>query len=223
MSASATVSSLVKAVRRWLSVVENWLRWKERWQERPSISCLIRHSIPSRKVINGHSKTKNLAMFHHGSSVAAVLGNCSWNFSSTHPCHEEIKTNGNIRAITNLLFGFMMIDKTLRNQAVNSQLGRPPKCRLEWGHDTPFHFECYVTDCSVTYSLFSEDGMPIRATAQITLKEVKDPDNLAMQNPTSGGDPGRRIHVVREGDRIDLIAYRQYGDASAWRLIADAN
>jgi nucleoid-associated protein YgaU len=46
---------------------------------------------------------------------------------------------------------------------------------------------------------------------------------LARQNPTSGTDPGRRVHVVREGDRIDLIAYDYYKDAFVWRLIADAN
>jgi hypothetical protein len=158
----------------------------------------------------------------------------SWEFAGGGPRELQLElffdasmpprnSTPNIRAITNMLFGFMMIDKGLKSQAVNSQLGRPPKCRLEWGHDTPFHFECYVTDCSVTYSLFSEDGAPIRATAQMTLKEVKDPDNLARQNPTSGGEPGRRVHVVREGDRIDLIAFQYYKNAFAWRVIADAN
>ena len=117
----------------------------------------------------------------------------------------------------------MMIDRNLRDQATNSGMGRPPQCRLEWGRDTRFHFECYVTDCSVKFLLFTADGVPIRATATLTLKEVKDPTDLARQNPTSGGEPGRHVHVVREGERLDWIAYEHYGDASAWKRIAEAN
>jgi Contractile injection system tube protein len=129
----------------------------------------------------------------------------------------------NLRKVTNQLFAFMLIDPRLKNQAVNSQLGRPPRCRLEWGRDTPFHFECYVTDCTVKFMLFTEDGVPVRATAALTLKEVKDPESLARQNPTSGGEPGRRLHVVSEGERLDWIAYLEYGDAAEWKRIADAN
>lgn len=128
-----------------------------------------------------------------------------------------------LRKVTDRLFAFMLIDRGLRGQAVNSQLGRPPRCRLEWGRDTPFHFECYVTDCTVKFMLFTEDGVPIRATATLTLKEVKDPENLARQNPTSGGEPGPRQHVVSEGERLDWIAYQEYGDANEWKRIADEN
>lgn len=129
----------------------------------------------------------------------------------------------NLRKVTNQLFAFMLIDQRLKSQAVNSQLGRPPRCRFEWGRDTPFHFECYVTDCTVNFVLFTEDGVPIRATATLTLKEVKDPENLARQNPTSGGELGRRVHVVSEGERLDWIAYQEYGDANKWKQIAEAN
>ena len=128
-----------------------------------------------------------------------------------------------VRKATNKLFAFMRIDQGLKNQAANSQLGRPPRCRLEWGRDTPFHFECFVTDCTVKFLLFTEDGVPIRATASLTLKEAKDPDNLARQNPTSGGDADQRIHVVSEGERLDWIAFKQYGDSTKWKQIAEAN
>jgi Contractile injection system tube protein/LysM domain len=128
-----------------------------------------------------------------------------------------------VRQATNLLFAFMTIDVNLKATPPTSRLGRPPKCLLEWGRDTPFQFECYVTDCSVKFMLFSGDGEPIRAMASLTLKEVSDPANLARQNPTSGGDPGARVYVVKAGDRIDVIAYRVYGDATLWRPIAQAN
>ncbi|MFI6512974.1 LysM peptidoglycan-binding domain-containing protein [Streptosporangium sp. NPDC050855] len=30
-------------------------------------------------------------------------------------------------------------------------------------------------------------------------------------------------YIVKEGDRVDLIAFRNYGDAGLWYMIADAN
>src|SRR5262245_7638914 len=35
--------------------------------------------------------------------------------------------------------------------------------------------------------------------------------------------PGRFLHTVREGDRLDLLGFKYYGDPSRWWQIADAN
>ncbi|HEU4388918.1 MAG TPA: hypothetical protein VFV34_14050 [Blastocatellia bacterium] len=35
--------------------------------------------------------------------------------------------------------------------------------------------------------------------------------------------PGRFQHIVRDGDRLDLLAFKYYGDPSRWWQIADAN
>lgn len=32
-----------------------------------------------------------------------------------------------------------------------------------------------------------------------------------------------QFHTIVQGDRLDLLAYRYYGDASKWWIIADAN
>ncbi len=126
-----------------------------------------------------------------------------------------------VRKLTNQLFNFMTIDAALKGK--NSKMGQPPKCRLIWGQDTKHQFDCYITSCQVKYTLFQEDGTPVRATATLTLKEVRDPKALLPTNPTSAGEPGRRIWVVQEGDRLDWIAYQEYGDAREWRRIAEAN
>ena len=126
-----------------------------------------------------------------------------------------------VRAKTNMLFSFMMIDKAL--QGSKSKMGQPPSCRLVWGQDLKYHFDCYIISCTVKYTMFNENGVPIRATANLTLKEVTDPDDLGGTNPTSRGEPGRKIYVVNEGDRLDWIAYREYNDAREWRRIAEAN
>ena len=133
---------------------------------------------------------------------------------------KEVQTN-DVRDSTNMLFKFMMIDKALKGK--NSKMGKPPRCRLVWGQDSKFQFDCYILSCTVKYLLFNESGIPVRATANLSLKEVKDPEDLPGTNPTSLGEPGRKVYVVSEGDRLDWIAYREYNDANEWRRIAEAN
>ena len=136
----------------------------------------------------------------------------------------SLKPDSNdVRNKTNQLFKFMMIDTKLKNQSPKSKMGQPPKCTIEWGKATADHFDCYIISCSVKYSLFNKDGVPIRADATLTLKEVQDRDNLPSQNPTSIGDIGRRVYTVQEGDRLDWISYQEYGDSTQWRRIAEAN
>jgi Contractile injection system tube protein/LysM domain len=126
-----------------------------------------------------------------------------------------------VRTKTNMLFKFMMIDKKLKGS--KSKMGQPPRCRLVWGQDSKYHFDCYIMSCNVRYLMFNENGIPVRATASLTLKEVADPEDLGGTNPTSLGEPGRRVHEVSEGDRLDWIAYQEYNDAREWRRIAEAN
>ena len=128
-----------------------------------------------------------------------------------------------VRKLTNELFNFMMIDDSAECKGPESGMGRPPKCRLVWGKDAKSQFDCYITNCNVKFLMFNEDGIPVRATASLGLKEVCDPKKLLPTNPTSLGEPGRKVWVVNEGDRLDWIAYQEYGDARLWRRIAEAN
>lgn len=130
---------------------------------------------------------------------------------------------GDVRKATNQLFNFMMVDKGGQTKGPNSKMSHPPKCHLEWGKDTKNHFDGYITSCNVKYTLFDDAGTPIRATANLTIKEARDSEDRLPTNPTSIGEPGRRLWTVREGDRLDWLAYEEYGDAQEWRRIADAN
>ncbi len=130
-------------------------------------------------------------------------------------------STGDVRTLTNKLFTIMLVDTSLKG--TNCRIGRPPKCRLVWGQDSSYQFDCFLTDCTVTYTMFNTTGVPLRATANLSLSEAKDPVVTSSTNPTSRGDPGRRVWRVNEGDRLDWIAYKEYGDANQWRRIAEAN
>jgi nucleoid-associated protein YgaU len=84
-------------------------------------------------------------------------------------------------------------------------------------------FKAVITNLSMKFTMFLADGTPTRATANVTLKQAEDPGQRPFQNPTSGGNYGYTTHQVTQGEPIDLIAAREYGDASAWRFIADFN
>jgi nucleoid-associated protein YgaU len=128
-----------------------------------------------------------------------------------------------VRTAANRLFAFMMIDRALVTGAANAAHGLPPRCRMEWGRDTMHHFDCYITDCTVKFLLFAPDGEPVRATAGLSLKEVRDPEHLAALSPPPGWSTAVRRHVFRAGERLDLVAFRFYGDPAIWPHLAAAN
>jgi hypothetical protein len=66
-------------------------------------------------------------------------------------------------------------------------------------------------------------GIPIRATAEVTLQAIPLPPPLPGTNPTSGGLATRRTHSVVEGDTLASVAYKEYGDPNKWRALAVVN
>ncbi|WP_333771140.1 CIS tube protein [Streptomyces sp. IBSBF 2435] len=96
-----------------------------------------------------------------------------------------------------------------------------PWVRFEWGTARTTAFDGVLSSLSVTYTLFDVDGRPLRATCALSIEEASvDPPG---QNPTSGARTARSTHIVVAGDSLALLAWREYGDATAWRLIAEAN
>ncbi|GAA2218971.1 LysM peptidoglycan-binding domain-containing protein [Micromonospora olivasterospora] len=97
----------------------------------------------------------------------------------------------------------------------------PPWVKFAWGQFQTVSFYSYVSQINATYSLFDPDGTPLRATCSLMLNEVS--GATRGQNPTSGSRTARRVHRLVAGDSLELLAHREYGDPTAWRVIAEAN
>ncbi len=97
----------------------------------------------------------------------------------------------------------------------------PPWVRLSWGSFSTVQFIATVGRVSAKYTLFSPSGTPLRATCDLDLSEVA--ILTGGQNPTSGALTARRVHRVVAGDSLQSLAWREYGDATVWRAIAEAN
>jgi len=98
---------------------------------------------------------------------------------------------------------------------------RPPFVKFHWGQS--WTFKAVVTQMNQNFTLFQKDGTPVRAIVDLTLQQIEDDKAKPAQNPTSGGDAGRRTHLVAAGETLDLIAAQELGDAGQWRRIADLN
>ncbi|MEV4941335.1 LysM peptidoglycan-binding domain-containing protein [Streptomyces zaomyceticus] len=106
-------------------------------------------------------------------------------------------------------------------QSIGAKAPSPPWVQFSWGSFSTVRFVAYVTSVSATYTLFSPSGIPIRATCSLSLTEIA--GATKKQNPTSGALSARRVHRTVAGDSLASLAWREYGDATRWRVIAEAN
>ncbi len=120
---------------------------------------------------------------------------------------------------TDKLWKLMKVDARLKNE--KNKNGRPPKVRFQWG--STWSFDGVLTSMTQKFTMFWSTGIPVRATVNVSIRQLKDEDALRRQNPTSGGPGGNRIWTVTEGDTLAYIAFRELGDTREWRRIAEAN
>ena len=115
--------------------------------------------------------------------------------------------------------------KDQANQLMMAMHGKgkaPDPVGFSWGaNNLP---KCVPMSISIRYVMFHPNGDPMRAFVDLELaqKDKTSPEGQA-QNPTTRGTAGLTSHIVHEGDSLQSIAYRSYGDPSRWRLIAEAN
>jgi hypothetical protein len=95
----------------------------------------------------------------------------------------------------------------------------PPLVVFFWG--VFVSFPAFVTQVSARYTLFAQDGTPLRAVCSVSLEELA--GELKRQNPTSGSPSARRHHTVVAGDSLASLAHREYGDPTLWRALAAFN
>ncbi|WP_055529181.1 LysM peptidoglycan-binding domain-containing protein [Streptomyces graminilatus] len=108
---------------------------------------------------------------------------------------------------------------TERSSATDSPSA--PWVKFTWGSFSSVSFFGYLEDVQATYSLFDPNGTPLRATCTVALTEAAGP--VPGQNPTSGALHARRVHRLVKGDSLEMLAHREYGDPTVWRVIAQAN
>lgn len=122
------------------------------------------------------------------------------------------KRINDVRKLTNAVAALGRIERTL---------GYPPIVRIAWGHaplGSDFPFTGVLTSLTQNFTLFADNGKPLRADLNATFVEFLNPDmDLRLT------DPELTTRQVRRGDTLASIAAEVYQDARQWRRIADAN
>jgi len=131
--------------------------------------------------------------------------------------------NKSVTEYTYRLLKLMDVDKRLKGTDRKRNKARPPYVELWWGSLLAERFKAVIESLTITYTYFSKTGVPLRAKADITLKQWDDEDDLPPQNPTSFSPSLHSVHQLRPGETLDRVAAQHYDDATRWRLIADAN
>jgi hypothetical protein len=103
---------------------------------------------------------------------------------------------------------------------VNPDLHAPPKLTVVWG--TALNFKCVLESLSVRFTMFKDDGTPVRAVANCTFAEYTPVEEQHQAKKRHSADHTKR-RVVKQGDTLSYIAGKEYRDPRKWRVIADAN
>jgi hypothetical protein len=121
---------------------------------------------------------------------------------------DTYETGDDVRNHTSMVTGLLDIEK---------ELHAPPVCRFVWGR---LAFKGVLERADVRFTLFYPDGIPARATMDVSFKEAL---SAAEQGRLNSSADFTRRYVVKQGDTLSGIAGREYGNPAMWRVIAEKN
>ncbi|MEQ8279482.1 MAG: peptidoglycan-binding protein [Deltaproteobacteria bacterium] len=90
------------------------------------------------------------------------------------------------------------------------------------GNQARHNFTGVVESLSQRFTLFSPEGVPLRARINLTLREYRPLEQQLAELRLSSPDK-THAHVVGAGERLSSISHRYYGRTSKWREVAIEN
>jgi len=109
--------------------------------------------------------------------------------------------------------------KVARLMDIDPDLHAPPIVRFRWGK---FEFQAVIERLSQKFTMFLDDGTPVRATLNVTFKEYTTVKEQVQKLKLKSAD-WSKLYQVTELDSLWMLADREYHDSGEWRLIAEAN
>ena len=116
--------------------------------------------------------------------------------------------DGDVRSATGQIT--TLLDNDPRTQA-------PPILLFSWGG---LNFRCVLESVAQRFTMFRDDGTPVRATLNVSFKEYA-PVDVEIRQGIFIGPP--TVRTIIQGDTISKIAGEVLGDPGAWKRIAALN
>jgi Contractile injection system tube protein/LysM domain len=92
----------------------------------------------------------------------------------------------------------------------------------DWGNQKRNSFTGVVESVRQKFTLFSPEGVPLRATVTLVLREYKPVEEQVWRLNKSSPDRSHS-HVLAVGETLSAVAGRYYQLPGEWRRIAEAN
>ena len=87
-------------------------------------------------------------------------------------------TGQDVSTYTNKLFDLMKVDPSLPGATSSNNAARPPWVKLEWG--ATHTFKAVLERLAVRYTYFDDRGTPLRAKADLSLKQYEDEESYPL-------------------------------------------
>jgi hypothetical protein len=118
---------------------------------------------------------------------------------------------------------FVVMDEIKKFDALvydySSEIHRPRALLLVWGS---LAFPCVLTSVDYRYTLFKEDGTPLRAVAKCSFCESVPRAEGERRDDAKSPDL-THLRDVKDGDTLPLLAYDIYGDGQFYLEVARVN
>lgn len=117
---------------------------------------------------------------------------------------------------------FVVMDEIVKfNKLVgyDGKVHRPRQLLLVWGS---LAFSCVVTSIDYRFTLFKEDGTPLRAVAKCAFCESVSGAERVRRDNASSPDL-THLRDVKDGDTLPLLAYDIYGSPQLYLEVARVN
>ncbi len=102
---------------------------------------------------------------------------------------------------------------------IDPELHAPPIVAFTWDREV---FRGVLESAQVSYTLFSPEGVPLRARMSLSFKEYRPVEVQVKERPKASPDFDK-AYTVRAGDTLERIAWAAYRDPTRWRAIARRN
>jgi nucleoid-associated protein YgaU len=115
------------------------------------------------------------------------------------------------------------VQKIEKLMLIDPDKHRPPMVLVSWGKDA-LNFQCVLEQMNQRYTMFIEDGTPVRAIVDVTFKEI-DPnqDGWIVSEGEKESPDHTKLKVFKAGDTLQSLSNAEYEDPALWKVIAEHN
>lgn len=166
---------------------------------------------------DGKNDKDNINMQNHANQTFSGGNNDTFSFELIYNRYNFEHYSGNEKIVSKDMNVARDINKLKALTFIAENAHTPPECKFVW---SSFSFIGYISSFKADYTMFLNDGTPVRAKVQINMIGYEEFENkkIAFQSPDR-----TKSRILEANQQLWEIAAEEYDDAAMWREIAKAN